>query len=235
MHPLHGMVPRPMRCNHCLAALTHLHMIATHMIHRTHTHTPYPSMRFQASVPAPRMPTIHECQPALWTVGLDAVPLATPASERRSLRRALRGRSRLDAHYVTPQFHPDYKTERASTVTPQSQRHVPRIPGVLVRSLLCLLIRITSYSFIPTIYTATVEISFAECFTRRPWYDPDGFAHIVHLLTCILPHLWAAVPCYFVMATSWKTVRRVSWFIFKVATWCVLCCHTDNAHAPAAC
>ena len=127
-----------------------------------HTHTPYPSMRFQNSVPTPHMPTIHKCQLALWTVGLDDVLLATPASERRSLRHALRGRSRR--------------------------------------------------------------------FTHQSWYDPDGFTHIVHLLTSILPHLWAAVPCYFVVATSWNTVRRVSWFIFKVATWCVLCCHTDNTH-----
>ena len=108
------------------------------------THTPYPSVQFQASVPAPRMPTIHECQPALWTVGLDEVPLTTPASERRSLRCALRGRSRLDAHYIAPQFHPDYDTKRASTVTPQSQRRVTHIPGVLVRSLLCLLVCIAS-------------------------------------------------------------------------------------------
>lgn len=133
-------------------------------------------------------------------------------------------------HYVAPQFHPDYNTKRAGTATPQSQRHVTQIPGVLVHSLLCLLFCIASYSFVPIIYTGTVKISFAECFTHRSWYDPDGFTHIVHLLTCILPHLWAAVPCYFVATTSWNTVRRVSWLIFKVATWCVLSYHTDNAH-----
>lgn len=187
-------------------------------------------MQFQASVPAPHMPTIHKCQPALWTVGLDEVPLATPASERRSLRRALRGRSRLDTHYIAPQFHLDYNTEQARTVTPQPQRQVTHIPSVLVRSLLCLLLCIASYSFVPAIYTGTVEVSFAECFTRWSWYDPDGFTHIVHFLTCILPHLWAAVPCYFIAATSWANVHHVSWLVIKISTWCVLCYHTDNAH-----
>ena len=90
-------------------------------------------MRFQTNIRTPRMPTIHEHQPALWIVGLDDVPPTTPASERRSLRRALLGRSRLDAHYAAPQCHPDYNIKRASTVTPLSQRHVTRIPGVLVR------------------------------------------------------------------------------------------------------
>ena len=101
---------------------------------------------------------------------------------------------------------------------------------MLMHSLLCLLICIASHSFVRAIYTGTVEVSFAECFTHQSWYGPEGFAHIVHLLTCILPHLWAAIPCYFVATTSWNIVRHMSWLIFKIATWCVLSCHTDNAH-----
>ena len=71
---------------------------------RTHTHGPPPVRR--------TLPRIGEHEYPLWTVGLDRPPPPSQSSQRRHLRRALRGSSPLDAHHVPPQLHPDYPRPR---------------------------------------------------------------------------------------------------------------------------
>ena len=56
--------------------------------------------------------------------------------------------------------------------------------------------------------------------------------YIVHLLTCILPHLWAAVPCYFIAATFTAYTSAHSTTKQQVQAVCASHTQTDQAVHP---
>ena len=180
------------------------------------------------SPPVRRMlPCIGEHEYPLWTVGLDRPPPPSASSQRRHLRRALRGPSPLDAHHVPPQLHPEYPCPQQNT---HASAHTLLVwLGTFVRLAACVAVCTASLSAVPSVYTTGASVPATTHTSYSPqWHCQYGFAHIVYLLTCLLPHLWSAIPCYFIATTSWHTLKTALWLVAKLTAYAAVCRHSDS-------
>ena len=101
--------------------------------------------------------------------------------------------------------------------------------GTFVRLATCIAVCTASLSTVPSVYTTGASVPAAVHTSYSPqWNCLYGFSHIMYLLTCLLPHLWSAIPCYFIATTSWHTLKTALWLAAKLAVYAAVFRHSNS-------